>query len=160
MQMIVGVFYSRIKPPDHSSPVESIPGIGRMAIAEVVRRQISCSIVIEDVDLVVVERHHDLQLRIVVEMAHAQIQTVTAVAVVSWPIGIRVIARSGQGVLPGPGIPGEVRIGQLVHHPICSDHVYLRLIGVGLGVGSDDFNRPDVIRIGSGQPADFRPQPQ
>ena len=87
----------RAQPADELAPAETGADVAALTVHEPRRGEHRRAVVVEDVDLVVVERDDDLQLRVVVELADADVLAVGAVAVVADAVEARVVA-----VVPRP----------------------------------------------------------
>ena len=100
--VVVARFHRRVEPADELAPAEPPPCVFAVAIAEPRRCEHRGAVGVEDVDLVVVEGDHDLELRIVVEVADADVLAVGAVAVVADAVEVGVVALAAQAVVSRP----------------------------------------------------------
>jgi hypothetical protein len=96
----------RAQPADEPPPAQARADVPALAVCEPRRRQHRGAVVVEDVDLAVVEGDDDLQLRVVVEVADADVLAVGAVAVVADAVEAGV-----EGVVAGPGV-GDRPVGR------------------------------------------------
>ena len=97
------------QPADELAPPEAAPGEVALPVRVPGRRKHRRTVVVEQVDLVVVEGDDDLELPVVVEVADADVLAVGAVPVVAGAVEGGVVARAGQRVEPRPSRRGRAR---------------------------------------------------
>ena len=90
--VVVASLHPRVQPADELSPAEARPLVSALAVGVPPGCQDRAAVVVEDVDLVVVERDDDLELRIVVEVSDSHVLPIRAVTVVPDPVEGRSVA--------------------------------------------------------------------
>ena len=106
---------------------------------------------VEQVDLVVVEGDHDLELRVVVELADADVLPVGPVTVVALAVEVLVVAGAGELVVPRPGRAVAAR--RLVELPVRSEHEYLCPRWGGVRRCRDHLDGAVAVEVGRGEAA-------
>ena len=110
----VVVLDARAQPPDELAPAEARAGVRVLAVRVPGRREHRGPVVVEHVDEVVVVGDDDLQLRVVVELADADVLAERPVAVVADAVerGVaRVVPRPSRLVATGPVEDEHLRAG-------------------------------------------------
>ena len=152
--VVVAILDHRAEPADELAPAEPAPAVAAVAIPEPRRREHRRPVVVEDVDLMVVECDNDLELRVVVEVADADVLPVGAVAVVAGAVEVGVVALAGLRVEAGPRrrrsalrpVDGALRV----------EDEDLRSRRRGVGRRDGDLDAAVAVEIGGGHPSRLR----
>ena len=144
--VVVARFHRRVEPADELAPAEPPPCVSAVAVAEPRRGEHGRAVVVEDVDLVVVEGDHDLELRVVVEVADADVLAVGAVAAVADAVEVGVVALAAQAVVSRPCR----RWSSLrpVERAPCAEDEHLRAGRRGVRRRHDDLDPAVSVEIG------------
>ena len=146
MFVVVARFHRRIEPADELAPAQPPSCVLALTVAEPRRGEHGGAVVVEDVDLVVVEGDDDLELRIVVEVADADVLAVGAVAAVAGAVEVGVVARAAQPVVPRPR-RGRRALRPVERAPRAEDE-HLRAGRRGVRRRHDDLGPAVSVEIG------------
>ena len=154
MGVVVPRLHRRVEPADELAPAEPPAGVAAVAVAEPRRGEHRGAVVVEDVDLVIVEGDDDLELRVVVEIADADVLAVGAVAVVAGAVEVGVVALAAQLVVARP----RRRRGALgpVERALRAEDEHLRSRRGGVRRRHDDLGPAVSVEVGRGQPSCLR----
>ena len=145
MLVVVARFHRRVEPADELAPAEPLPCVLAVAVAEPRRGEHGGAVVVEDVDLVVVEGDDDLELRVVVEVADADVLAVGAVAVVADAVEVGVVALAAQAVVSRPGRRRSAL--RPVERAPCAEDEHLRAGRRGVRRRHDDLDPAVSVEI-------------
>ena len=139
----------RAQPADELPPPQPRAQVVVLAVGEPRRRQHRGPVVVEDVDLVVVEGDDDLELRVVVEVADADVLAVGAVAVVADAVEVGVVAGPGQRVVARPRGCGPARAARRLVEPAggVEDEDLRARVG-GVRRGHHDLDLAVAVEVG------------
>ena len=149
--VVVVALHARAQPADELPPAEPGADVTALPVGEPRRGEHGRPVVVEEVDLVVVERDDELELRVVVELPDPDVLAVGAVALVADAVEGGVAAGPGERVVAGPRRRGRAR------RPVQrAGGVEDEDLGAGrrrVRRGHDDLDAPVAVQVARGHPA-------
>ena len=151
MLVVVAILDHRTEPADELAPAEPATAVAAVPVPEPGGCEHRRAVVVEDVDLVVVKRDNDLELRVVVEVADPDVLAVGAVAVVAVAVEVGVVALAGQRVEPRPR--RRRRALRPVDGALRVEHEHLRSGRRGVRRRHDHLDAAVPVEVGGGHAA-------